>query len=1483
MAPGRRDIDFSNIRAVHGDRKHGFEELVCQLGRLDPPAPDARYFRGDGAGGDGGVEAYWTLADGRKVAYQAKYHLRSGDIDWDKVDGSVRTAMGVHPTIYRYVIAFPCNLTPRTARSGARGRPQKSGEEHWDECVAEWKAAFPEVEFMRWDESELLRRLILPEPAYVGIRAWFFHLPHWTEEWFRQRFERAAVDLGERYHADEHVHVAATDAFEGLVRSPVLQSRLAAALRKARGISQGDLVVMEVCPPPEPGPTLQEITARPAFLAAVDAVIGLSALETDFPKTIGEVLPLVGWQALAEQTAQLIAAFVAEHGRSRSDTVMQIDETLRDAVAPVAALLRSPLFQAEHRRAVLLVGEFGIGKSHLLAEVADRATRAGHPVILVPGQWLDGAAEPWGQIRSRLDVDRFSTDEVLGALDAWAEAAGTRALILVDALNESRNADRWRDHLGSFIRDILAFPRLAVAVSCRSDYLDWVVPDPLPSTFIRVECRGFVTEEEQEQAAEMFLDRKGIARPAMPWLAPDFTNPLFLRVTAAGLAAAGQRTFPQFIGLAEFFAFFVRSLSVRHPFDRWSDSTLLPLCLRAIAREMLRVGRPWLSQAQAAGAIRGVLAEYDGDDSPARAGALLRDLQRGALLPLPDPEAPRPASNLTPMPDGVIFVFQRLGELLMAEEVVDALSAASFKESGDLAFVGRDPDAWAGLLGALAILLPQRRGVELLDVANLRLNSATAHRKFRDSLLWRTANAFLPATERWFDHLYEDYQIEVLIRLSSVPNHPWNADRLDRRLRGLAMPERDLVWSIPLALADYNAEEAIDQIIAWSLGTHCHLATDETLRLTATVLAWMLTTSDRNIRDRATKALAHIFLLRPTVMTVILDRFHRVDDPYLAERLWAAAYGAAMNAAGDWALAALAQQTWTLCFATGQPPVSLRTRDHAQGIIELVDARGVLPPGILLDRCRPPFVTDWPLEEVGDEVIEAARVSGAGEVVGSVTGLGDFSRYVLESCLNRWSSVPLGEPTPTTGDQRYEGFVAEIVDAGSIEVKTAWEGYQKALSTRWQRLVPTFVEVGDEASPGEADEPDPVDVTLAAFLALLPPDVAAEAAERIDGRGHGIPKYDAKRAERWLIKRVLDLGWTADRFAAFEAALRIYDRERPKTERIGKKYQWIALDELLARLSDNVHHIGRWPERVVSYRTSADQPFFRDCDPSVLTVPSHPDGPAWWRPAEAMLAPCAPEAMTAWVGSEEDVPLTPALFDLQDPGRRQWLLLYGMTKRADGASTRHRESWSRVTTVLVRKADREGVIAALADKHISDPSGHQPADFTDDGYLGEFLWRSSWPVEAMGTETDRGGLCDGLPVVWPVIGYHWEGHIDLSVGSVALKLPSGWLCGQMGLSAKPGCPGAFVDVDGKTVFMDPAAFTDHSAVAVIDRQRFLAFLDSSGWDCLWLVGGEKNLWPGGLGHGIPDRWACRYHSAVYWWENGAWQSRSWSDFNCGGI
>src|SRR5690606_189994 len=80
----------------------------------------------------------------------------------------------------------------------------------------------------------------------------------------------------------------------------------------------------------------------------------------------------------------------------------------------------------------------------------------------------------------------------------------------------------------------------------------------------------------------------------------------------------------------------------------------------------------------------------------------------------------------------------------------------------------------------------------------------------------------------------------------------------------------------------------------------------------------------------------------------------------------------------------------------------------------------------------------------------------------------------------------------------------------------------------------------------------------------------AEESEHLTGRP---PRFDLGKLQRYILKRVFDLGWTVERFGHFDRFVARHDgRDASKPERIGKKYQWIAYHEVMALLSDHFQY-----------------------------------------------------------------------------------------------------------------------------------------------------------------------------------------------------------------------------------------------------------------------------------------------------------------------
>lgn len=64
-------------------------------------------------------------------------------------------------------------------------------------------------------------------------------------------------------------------------------------------------------------------------------------------------------------------------------------------------------------------------------------------------------------------------------------------------------------------------------------------------------------------------------------------------------------------------------------------------------------------------------------------------------------------------------------------------------------------------------------------------------------------------------------------------------------------------------------------------------------------------------------------------------------------------------------------------------------------------------------------------------------------------------------------------------------------------------------------------------------------------------------------------REDARIARRYLWRRIIQMGWTPERFGDFEDNLFSSGRDRAPVERISKKFQWIGLYEYLGHLMDH--------------------------------------------------------------------------------------------------------------------------------------------------------------------------------------------------------------------------------------------------------------------------------------------------------------------------
>ena len=463
-------MDYSKIIGKDDGQRLSFEELVCQLARRSRPESAKEFRRIEGSGGDGGIESYWLLQDGSEIGYQAKYYLRSREVDWGKIDESVEQALKSHPELKQYVIAIPCDLTDRSGALGAG----KKGWEHWNTHKLAWEAlcaqsGIPTVQFVPWTASDLTDKLL--HPTAEGLRRFWFGELEMSGQWFHKNVELAVKSLDERYHPEDHVEVGIESLFKVLLRDEEVITELKSAFftiaKTARfnhfikNDSDASLIA-----------GIQRVEQEASKVAAFGSRFGSDSWEawpivdcvaalSDASNSVHE-LKAWAWQNMPKSESR------REYSSSDMNYLSHKLDELSNALYGLSSKLEGKFYSAEQNRFALLTGKAGTGKSHTLGSVAQKAISDGHPVVLLLGQQL-GFQGFWRQATEILGLGTVEPEIFLQAMSSAAEAAQRRGLILIDAINEGAGAQLWRNELPALIARVNAYENLVLVVTCRTE------------------------------------------------------------------------------------------------------------------------------------------------------------------------------------------------------------------------------------------------------------------------------------------------------------------------------------------------------------------------------------------------------------------------------------------------------------------------------------------------------------------------------------------------------------------------------------------------------------------------------------------------------------------------------------------------------------------------------------------------------------------------------------------------------------------------------------------------------------------------------------------------------------------------------------------------------------------------------------------------------------------------------------------------------
>ena len=1418
-------IRWTDIRPLQGSQHHAFEELVCQLAREEPIENKKEFYRV--AAPDGGVEAYCVLENGEEYGWQAKYFFSMDNGQWQQIKESFETALKTHPKLIRYYVCIPLDRTD--ARNGKQHFMDK-----WNKKILEWtdhaKQQGRTITFEYWGSSELLHRL--SHEKHAGRRLFWFAKEEFSDSWFERHIEKSIADLGVRYSAELNVELDIAKYFDALSRNDRFRELLKQTIHSfLKSFYKLDKEFLQ-----------QEIVQNFIALLKNQCQIVESSELTKFDiNAIEHGCDSVD-KLLSDEYQK-----IANHKKTLSTTYL---DKVDSALFEFRQFINSPIMELADLPVLVLSGEAGVGKSHLLADIVSKKQAEEKASILLLGQHFVSEESPWTQILNNLSRPKCSEQELLEALNAKAQAQGERLLFIVDAINEGKGRSFWDNHIRSFIQEFSKYTWLGLVLSVRTSYENLLIPQELISgrVVVRIEHRGF--EDVEYDASSQFFSHYELEQPSIPLLHPEFTNPLFLKLFCEGLQRSGQKRIPKgYSGITKILDVFLNSVDEKlsHPslfdYQPATGKKLVRKVINALITYKLEHQLSSIPYESAIDVANPIVSRFshrkDFVDNLVAEGVLSKNLFR---------------RENDEYEERIYFAYERFGDHFAADYLLEKYldrdnPEIAFQDGGALAQYISESYRYQGITEAWSIQLPEKIDRELYElVSDQRKPDKAIVKAFINSLIWRRPETIKEKVLDYVNYLTHlngypspfDLFFQTVYSVFADPDHLFNSNGLHRFLMSFSLADRDALWTIYLHDKDYQGS-AMQRLIDWARrdGGKNYLSVESRL-LAGKALAWLFPSTNIKLRDSATQALVCLLENNISVICELLVDFRGVNDPYIYERILAAAYGAVLRSENLNELTQLADIILKDIFLDKEEVYpNVLVRDYARNIIEFAVYKQLFQlenPQVI----RPPYKSQLPDRFPNNEEIDAYKSEdekywGRNKILWSMTteygrgmcNYGDFGRYTFESALRHW---------------KY--------------------------------------------------------------------------------------KFDANDLSNYACQLIFEkYGYDAEKHGEFDHHASAEDRHTHTKERIGKKYQWLALYEVLARVADNApmedestswqkgkkydensqllmdnylkkisdetkiitqEELDKLPENIWEHPDTnpiveiKDEDEFtqdhidneyvqyqgtwqlsiRNIDPTFGEFRSKPQIDAWWNPIQYdAWKGDSPD----WLSCADDLPDFKKFIEFIDPQGNEWLALemhpywkQPVPLGCEQSDHPHKRLWCQIRSYFVPEKQANKIITWAKQQNFMGRWFPESHDLTGI-FAREYYWspayqffnnNSYYDSSDWKMITNRSTNRIVGKVMVTTERHLWEKGVDESVSYLA---PKKCLFDKLQLQYSKNI-GEWKNHQGEVICFDPTIHQDENNCLLIKKSSLLKCLKESRLKIFWTCLGQKQFISSSIEESHRSKW-----------------------------
>ena len=338
---------------------------------------------------------------------------------------------------------------------------------------------------------------------------------------------------------------------------------------------------------------------------------------------------------------------------------------------------------------------------------------------------------------------------------------------------------------------------------------------------------------------------------------------------------------------------------------------------------------------------------------------------------------------------------------------------------------------------------------------------------------------------------------------------------------------------------------------------------------------------------------------------------------------------------------------------------------------------------------------------------------------------------------------------------------------------------------------------------------------------------------------------------RWIAKRILeDFDYRDSHCSGYDCAVTQESgggRSKPTwAERIGKKYQWIAMYQLASRLYDSVER------KKSSYERTTDRiPLIlleeRKLDPTISRpeLPELTPSECWWVGGSVDLPSTKHLDYSSWVHLKDDLPSMESLIMPKRHEDQRWIPLNSWLTWSEFRQDRpydelYRSTWIHLEAFLIPEVQFDEAIRAVSCRNFYGQWMPDCAKWLH-VFVGEYPWATACNTEVdeylgYGTHVEDSEL-EFIPVYNEIV-CEWEYDGTLPK-AIYFQVPTRkffddgtlWWNGLDGFSGP----------DGKTVFRDPSASEGGPSMLLADIDDLLTRLKTLRYRLMWTLTGEKYI------------------------------------------